>query len=76
MFTKFLKFQNVHKTCSHHANLCWNLLSQKNQTLMNDWGNSIKMSMKKNSNFNVENFVVMFIYWGTIIHTSSKNTDK
>jgi hypothetical protein len=31
--------QNFHKTCSHHANLC----SQKNQTLMHDWGNSIKI---------------------------------
>jgi hypothetical protein len=26
------KIQNFHKTCSHHVNLCWSLLSQKNQT--------------------------------------------
>jgi hypothetical protein len=36
-------------TCSHHVNLSWSLLSQKNQTLMNDWGNSIKMSMRQYS---------------------------
>ena len=36
------KFQKFHKTCSQHVNLCWSLLSQKIQTLMNDWGNSIK----------------------------------
>ena len=40
------KIQNFHKTCSHHVHLCWSLLSQKNQTLMNDWGNSITMSMR------------------------------
>ena len=26
-----------------------------------------QLEKEKNSNFNVENFVVMFIYWGTII---------
>ena len=36
-------------TCSHHVNLSWSLLSQKNQTLMNDWGNSIKMSTRQYS---------------------------
>ena len=46
---KFQKFQNFHKTCSHHVNLYCSLLSQKNQTLMNDWGNSIKMSMRQYS---------------------------
>ena len=48
-FQKISKFQKFHKTCSHHVNLCWSLLSQKNQTLMNDWGNSIKMSMRQYS---------------------------
>ena len=28
-----------------------------------------QLEKEKNSNFNVENFVVMFIYWGTIIIT-------
>ena len=27
------------------------------------------LEKEKNSNFNVENFVVMFIYWGTINNT-------
>ena len=55
IFTKFQKFQKIskfqkfHKTCSHHVHLCWSLLSQKNQTLMNDWGNSITMSMRQYS---------------------------
>ena len=35
-FKNFKKIQNFHKTCSHHLKLCWSLLSQKNQTLMND----------------------------------------
>ena len=26
----------------------------------------VELEKEKNSNFNVENFVVMFIYWGTI----------
>jgi hypothetical protein len=26
-----------------------------------------QLEKEKNSNFNVENFVMMFIYWGTII---------
>jgi hypothetical protein len=33
----------------HHVHLCSSLLSQKNQALMNDWGNSIKMSMRQYS---------------------------
>ena len=48
-FKNFQKIQNFHKTCSRHVNLCWSLLSQKNQTLMNDWGNSIQMSMRQYS---------------------------
>jgi hypothetical protein len=45
----FNKILNFHKTCSHHVNLCWSLLFQKNQTLVNDWENSIKMSMRQYS---------------------------
>jgi hypothetical protein len=37
-FKIFKEIQNFHKTCSHHVNLCCSLLSQKNQTLMNDSG--------------------------------------
>jgi hypothetical protein len=48
-FKNFKKIQNFHKTCSHHVHLCWSLLSQKNQTLMNDWGNSINMSLRQYS---------------------------
>ena len=38
-FKIFTKFQNFIR-----------LLSEKNQTLMNDWGNSITMSMRQYSN--------------------------
>ena len=60
-FKNFKKIRNFYKTCSHYINLCWSLLSQKNQTFMNDWGNSIKMSTRQY--LRIECILLKF-HWG------------
>jgi hypothetical protein len=49
------------KICENHSH-CWSIvLKTMDRSIVK------QLEREKNSNFDVENFVVMFIYWGTII---------